>query len=108
SASSDANMNFGLLGPFIDWYPDPEGGFHFGGMLGVAVLTASNPDTGNTTASDTGFGGAIGAGYDFWIAPEWSLGILGKLMGGTVQNSNQTVAGVGANEKFSVGAFSLL
>jgi hypothetical protein len=106
--TSNANMNFGLLGPFIDWYPDPEGGFHFGGTLGLAVLTASDPNTGDTTASDTGFGGAVGVGYDFWVAPEWSLGILGKFMGGTVQNNNQTIAGVSANEKFSVGAFSLL
>lgn len=104
SQTADNNANFGLIGPFIDWYPNPEGGFHFGGTLGLAVLTVSDPSTGETKAADRGAGGALGIGYDFWVGRQLSLGILGKFFGGSVSHE----VGNGVTEKYAISGGSLL
>jgi hypothetical protein len=110
SVQAQNNANFGLLGPFIDWYPDPSGGFHLGAMIGISVLTVSDQN-GNTVsdgngnqASERGGGGAFSIGYDFFVSPQFSLGVLGKLFGGTVSSD----AGNGINEKYSVSGGSLM
>jgi hypothetical protein len=41
--TGDTGMSFSLIGPFLDVYPEPRGGFHVGGMLGLAG-TASHDD----------------------------------------------------------------
>ena len=70
------------MGPFIDYFPDPSGGFHFGGTVALGVLSVdaepfSNPD--ERTAAD----GALGAwmGYDFWVSREISLGVEARYVG---------------------------
>jgi hypothetical protein len=110
SVTSPNNLNFGLIGPFIDWYPDPEGGFHFGGTLGLAFLGVSNQDGSTSTNSDgstntiTGGGGALGVGYDFWVGRQLSLGILGKFFGGSMSKDH----GAGITEKYTVSGGSLM
>jgi opacity protein-like surface antigen len=102
SAQYDQNANFGVLGPFLEWYPNPRGGFHVNGMIGLAAMTLSDPNTGESKAADRGVGLAVGAGYDFWVAPQWSLGLGGRLFGGSVSNTSG-----GIEEKFSVAGFTL-
>ena len=116
NSNAKFTMNFVMLGPFIDWYPDPKGGFHFGGMIGLAGLTTTDPDADDqTTSSAGGFGGGVHIGYDWWVAPEWSVGVLAKFWGASVKSSGNDVsnfgtgfAGVSADERWSVGSFSLL
>lgn len=72
SASSDGSLGLLLLGPFIDWFPAPKGGFHVGAMLGIATIGLSSSQT-DDDLSD-GFGGSLWTGYDFWIGEQWSLG----------------------------------
>jgi hypothetical protein len=78
----DANMSAVLFGPFIDGFFDPRGGFHAGGALGLSVVGYSGP---NTTPEDeepfAGAGVAGWAGYDAWIASDWSLGGTLRVMG---------------------------
>ena len=102
SIATDNNANFGVIGFMVDWFPDPEGGFHFGGTIGAAAMTVSN-QTGTTTNSRTGFGGSLGVGYDFWVAREWSFGILGKFAGGSVGGTDN-----GNHDSLKVSTFSLL
>lgn len=106
TTEGDSNVNtvFGLLGPFVDWFPDPRGGFHFGGTLGFAVLAVAN-DNGNidNSASENGFGGALRLGYDAWISNDWSLGVLGQFVGGRVSAETNSVT-----ERDSVQSFSVL
>jgi hypothetical protein len=65
------------IGPFVDVYPDPTSGLHFLGFFGWGGLEASVE--GNVGGSDpTGLVAVIGAGYDFWIADEWSVGPLAR------------------------------
>jgi hypothetical protein len=91
AGTQDAELlfNFGVLGIFIDGFFDPEGGFHLGGMLGVAVSQLSNADSGSADQSYSGGAAGIFAGYDFWIADEWSLGAMLRLSGARVDNTDE-------------------
>lgn len=70
-----------LLGPFMDWYVNPERGLHFQAALGLSTLTPrvfGHPATERSEYLAVGGGLMLGAGYDFWIADEWSLGVLAR------------------------------
>ncbi|MBK7578915.1 MAG: hypothetical protein IPI67_01805 [Myxococcales bacterium] len=84
----DANVRLGLLGPFVDGFFDPKGGFHMGGAVGLAALTLEG--LGSSGASDTltGFGGAAWAGYDAWVADEWAIGGLVRFGGAITKKSD--------------------
>lgn len=76
----EADTNTGMLGPFIDGYPSPSGGFHVGGALGLAKIRSDKQAvTGYEDA--TGFGFAGWLGYDAWIGDQWSMGGLVRLLG---------------------------
>jgi hypothetical protein len=73
--------NLVLIAPFIDIYPNPRRGFHVQGALGLAALTASvfgSSATDQSKYAAVGGGLMLGAGYEWWIADEWSLGVLGR------------------------------
>ena len=100
-----------VLGPSVDWFPNPNGGFHFGGTLGLAAATAETP-SGSTFERLGGVGGAISlqVGYDWWIGEEWSLGVQGRLTGMGVEGEDTvTISGaeVTAKESSSVSAFTI-
>jgi len=74
SRSGDVSGDAELLGFFVDGFPDPERGFHFGGMVGLA---SSHTEVKDSKKDDfTGGGGGLSAwlGYDMWVSPQWSLG----------------------------------
>lgn len=68
--STDPTFSY-LVGPFFDAFPNNKEGFHLGTMLGFAGAAVS------AGPSSTLFGGGLSAfgGYDFWVAPEWSVGL---------------------------------
>ncbi len=68
-----------VLGAGVDWFPNPNGGFHFGGALGVGAASAETP-SGTAFEHIGGGGGALSVqvGYDWWIGEEWSLGAQGR------------------------------
>lgn len=71
-----------VIGPFVDWYPNVRGGFHAQGAVGLATLSPRVFGDPATTKSEyAAVGGAllIGTGYEWWVADEWSIGILGQL-----------------------------
>jgi len=59
------------VGPFVDGFPNPFGGWHFGGTAGLAQVSF---DTGVGADSALGFGAAAWLGHDAWVSPEWSVG----------------------------------
>ena len=68
-----------LIGPFVDWYPNVRGGFHAQAALGLATLTPrlfGHPATDDSEYLAVGGGLLIGAGYEWWVADEWSIGVL--------------------------------
>ncbi len=100
---SPNNFNFGIIGPFLDWFFMPDGGFHAGIILGGAAANVTNNDGTEKSSTATGGGGGLFLGYDFWIADQWSLGILGRATGGSVTNSDART-----EEKITVANFALL
>ncbi len=63
---------------FVNDFPNPRRGFHFGGSVGV--LAASNLDTFYRTVS-TGWGAAVSGhlGYETFFSNRWSVGVLVSL-----------------------------
>jgi hypothetical protein len=70
-----------LVGPFIDYYPEPHAGFHAQAALGLSLLTPRVFGDAATQRSQylaAGGGLLLGTGWDWWIAEEWSIGVLGQ------------------------------
>ena len=59
---------------FADIYPDPKRGLHIMPSIGSGWLFA--PVTGKGGA---GILLGVGVGYDFWVASEFSLGVMGRM-----------------------------
>jgi hypothetical protein len=72
-----------LVGPFLDIYVSPAGGFHFLGMVGISDLNvhSSRRSTSQVDATPDpgGLGSTFGVGYDAWVASELSVGGLVSL-----------------------------
>ena len=80
-----ATSQLALFSPFADFYPDPDAGLHFQGGFGFAVYVAgqaypatSGEDARAHTATGPGF--MLGVGYEWWVAEQWSLGLLGRVL----------------------------
>jgi hypothetical protein len=75
-------IGFGFIGPVVDWYVDPTAGFHAMAGLGVTFLNAERGVADDVTVLEkhdsAGVGGVLGAGYEFWIANQWSLGATAR------------------------------
>lgn len=70
---SDVTLTLIGVGVFADIYPDPHKGLHFQPFLGWGGLESSSK--GNSGGSDpTGLVMAVGAGYDFFVSDNWSIG----------------------------------
>jgi hypothetical protein len=86
---TDEGMNGGvlMLAPFIDAFPDPQRGLHFGGALGLAFMSAKakSKDLEQQFRVEDYEGGGLGLsgwiGYMGWVGQEWSLGGLLQLTG---------------------------
>ena len=67
-----------VVAGFVDYYPNPRRGAHFGGSAGV--VAASNLDRAYGALS-TGWGAALSlrAGYEVFFSSRWSVGALAQL-----------------------------
>ncbi len=72
----DRNMTVGFLGPFIDGFPNPKKGWHLGGTIGLAAVKVEEDSPGDDVASAKGLGGAAWFGHGWWVADEWSMGLM--------------------------------
>jgi hypothetical protein len=63
-----------VLGALVDWYPRTHDGWHVGGSLGLGGLGVTDASGSNSNGYSLGVA-ALG-GYDWWIGPQWSLGVL--------------------------------
>ncbi len=78
--------NFGLIGPFFDWYFNANRGLHLQLGLGFATLNGLNPESPRLRDRDTAIGGGmmLGFGYEWWAGKQWGIGVLGRLTAGVV------------------------
>jgi hypothetical protein len=84
-----------LVGVFIDAYPDPARGFHFGGLVagsGTDVTTEVQGELPATKSALAGISLAVFAGLDVWVARQWSFGALLRL-GGSIGREESKLDG---------------
>ncbi|HXX68294.1 MAG TPA: hypothetical protein VEK07_13980 [Polyangiaceae bacterium] len=81
--ANTASVSLDRLGGLVDWYPLPGLGWHVGVELGVDLSTVSV--TGGLSMTGLGFGGTLFGGYDWWVSPQWSLGVALSASTGTVE-----------------------
>jgi hypothetical protein len=76
-ASPGSSLDLFGMGPYLDWYPDPRGGFRATllGLLVVGGATNGQVDVDGTA----GFGGGAAVGYDWWVHRRWSVGVLARI-----------------------------
>jgi hypothetical protein len=102
--ANETTGRYGMVGAFVDGFPNPTGGFHLGGALSFATLHLDAKD--NSVIQDhngVGAGVLAWAGYDAWISSEWSLGGQLQFSGAVTRQSKDNVDKVG-----NVGGVSLL
>jgi len=80
-----------IAGPFFDAFPNSRKGGHVGAAIGFAGTTLDSIGGG----SAFGGGGAIWAGYDAWVAPDWSVGFFLRGTGAYMAGSDVESAAVG-------------
>lgn len=73
--SPSGTSTLALVGPFVDGFPMPNKGLHFGGLVGIAAARTTRQDKVDEFEGG-GAGLAVWLGHDFWVADEWSLGGL--------------------------------
>ena len=83
-----ATSQLALFGPMIDAYPLPRKGWHLQGSLGVASVNMGFGSTGFAPPRPAqahvavGIGFMVGAGYEWFVAEQWSVGFLLRMMRG--------------------------
>ena len=97
--AEDESLGIVVVGPFIDWFPNPEGGGHIGVMAGFAATGLEGDDD---EASD-GYGAALFGGYDFWVGSQWSIGPEARF---TLVSTEREVLGIPIDD--TATGFSLL
>ena len=63
------------LGPMVDWWFDPDAGFHALLGFGFGATSGVQPE-GADGGSASGLGVFAGIGHKWWISDEWGLGAL--------------------------------
>jgi hypothetical protein len=90
------------IGPFADWYVDPDGGWHVEAAIGLAAIQAGKgtpTEIGGTSytfpsddESGTGVSLLAGVGYEWWVGEQVSMGMLARLqyVSGSVKATGDT------------------
>jgi hypothetical protein len=66
------------LSVFVDFYPDPMDGLHFLAALGEGWLDVSRRSSSDDGRSPSGLMVGAAAGYEWFVGPSFSLGLLAR------------------------------
>ncbi len=78
--NANGTMVWSGIGAFGDYYFDPHGGGHIQAIIGYSSISFVSTNGQSTSNSPSGVLLAIGGGYDFWIANQWSVGPMARLV----------------------------
>jgi hypothetical protein len=75
------------MGPLVDWYPDPGRGFH--AFAAPTFTLQIETDTKGNPLEPVSFGASLstGAGHEWFLSEELSLGILGRVAFGALDRA---------------------
>jgi hypothetical protein len=108
-SNDDFDSALALIGPFIDGFFDPEGGFHVGGALGLTAYAFDNRSITEDNNKNFGGGGAsVWVGYDAWVSSQWSIGGMLRLTGASGTRDLVDASNVTETQKATSGSFALL
>jgi len=94
----------GLLGFFVDYFPQSRENFHFGASLGLSSLVLDHDRESDPTLDEaSGLGASGWVGYGWWISKNWSGGGLLQLTGALGESARMN-----AQSLAIVGMLSLL
>lgn len=80
-ANTDISVGtLGLVGAYLDWYPDATGGLHFALAAGAARITIKDASGNTSNNAPAGGGGALCAGYEFRLGDSWAIGAHLRLL----------------------------
>jgi hypothetical protein len=79
--SGNAHAQSIEAGAFLDWYPNPEKGWHVGVSVGLGGMSMT--DDAGTKSMSIAVAGSVFGGYQWWLGPAWSLGLAGVLSAST-------------------------
>lgn len=89
--SDNSPLNLSLQGAFLDYYLDVTEGWHGMLLLGYALAYSSSQVIRNDTVP-SGPGIAFGAGHEWWIGEEWSLGVMARFIYAVLNLEGETHA----------------
>jgi hypothetical protein len=72
-------------GLLVDYYLSPEGGLHLLGAVGFSQLKVSRPPA-DQTSDPSGSFWALGAGYEWWVADEATLGVVSRVTAASLES----------------------
>ena len=96
STGSDGNVVRGVIGPFVEWFPDRHGGFSTGLLAGYTMLALQTPTIrilGTQIGGDIntlGIGGNIWVGYAQWLSSQWALGLEARAGFASTKNQDDS------------------
>jgi hypothetical protein len=78
------------VGPFLDWYPDPTRGFHTQVGIGFSALVESDTRGNAIKPASVGAAASFALGYEWFLASQFSLGVLARVALGAAARSPST------------------
>lgn len=96
---------FGMLGPFVEVYPDARNGFSFGGLFGLAWMRNQPTTTDRPIEHERRVGMALSLSIanTWFVNDAWSLGLLVRATGGRLWTRDR-VDGEAAPDSERLGA----
>jgi hypothetical protein len=79
----NADATFVQLGALVDYYPDPESGWHAAASVGIGNIIVIPQATGADMSTATAFTALLLGGYEWRLGGDWSLGLLAVASGAT-------------------------
>lgn len=80
-------LTLGRIGPFVDWYPDPAGGFHAQVTFGPAIQIESDRKGNAIKPASIGAAGSFAVGYELFIGDQFSIGAMARFTAGALARS---------------------
>ena len=102
--SGHAEGNAVLVGGFVDWFPNPYGGWHLGGSIGLGGALIRDDSYHDLTSVALGLGAS--GGYDWWVFRSFSAGLTAFVAGSLSANATNG-DGNDSGYRFSTVMFGL-
>jgi hypothetical protein len=81
-----------LLGPMLDYYPDPHDGLHFQAAAGLFYMARPGYTPGDFSSreySALGVGAMVGLGQEWWVTDQSSIGVTTQVLAATAEGRTQ-------------------